>query len=83
MVMWPFRGSLFRSGSGYQIWLGDRAMGLLTRGTEESVLQVQLVPSFAGTDIEHMSFGVMMLLSVYWSPWRRVLVRQSLIDTYF
>ena len=27
-------------------------MGWLTRGTAESVLQVQLVPSFAGTDIE-------------------------------
>ena len=66
LAMWLFRGSVFRSGSGYQIGLGDRAMGWLTRGTEESVLQVQLVPSFAGTDIEsrHMSFGIMMLLSV-------------------
>ena len=66
LAMWLFRGSVFRSGSGYQIGLGDRAIGWLTRGTEESVLQVQLVPSFAGTDIEsrHMSFGIMMLLSV-------------------
>ena len=48
MAMWLFRGSVFRSGSGYQIGLGDWAMGWLTRGTEESVLQVQLVPIYSG-----------------------------------
>ena len=45
---------------------GDMAVDWLTRGTEKSVHGVQLVPSFAGTDIEcgHMSFGVVVLKSV-------------------
>ena len=48
LAMWLFRGSVLRSGQGYQIGLGDWAMGWLTRGTEESVLQVQLVPIYSG-----------------------------------
>lgn len=34
------RGSVYRSGSGYQIGVGDQAVGWLAKGTEESVLQV-------------------------------------------
>ena len=66
-------------------WAWGPGNGMANQGTEESVLQVQLIPSFAGTDIEsrHMSFSVMMLLSVL-EPMLacRVPVRQSVIDTY-
>ena len=53
LAIWLFHGSMFLSGLGNQIGLGDQAVSLLARGKEESVLQVQLaVSSFGGTNIE-------------------------------